>query len=391
MEISLTSVSFYNYQVKLYFPVETNGMHQFNLSRWTLILLFLFLLIGGLYYAKMFLVPFAFAGLLAMLLLPLTRWFERKRINRGLASLFSLLTFLAVIAAIIWLISWQVSTLSEDLTNIEQRITGLINKAKDYVSNTLGISKEKQDQMIKQQQQGGGGKSLVSTILSSTMGFVVDFILVLVYTFLLLFFRTHIKKFVMMQLRVDEKPEARKMMVDGSKVAQQYLAGLGMMIVCLWIMYGIGFSIAGVKHAIFFAILCGLLEIIPFVGNLTGTSLTVLMAVSQGGGNNVVIGVIITYALVQFIQTYILEPLVVGREVNINPLFTILVLVIGEMIWGIPGLILGIPLLGILKIICEHVDSLHPYAFLIGKEEKKGKKNSLAVRLKSVFGKKKRG
>ncbi len=365
-------------------------MHQFNLSRWTLILFFLFLLVGGLYYAKPFLVPFSFAVLLAMLMLPLTRWFERKKINRGLASLFSLLTFLAAIAAIIWLISWQVSSLSEDLTNIEQRITGLINKTKEYISNTIGISKEKQDAMIKQQQGAGGGsgKSMVSTILSSTMGFVVDFILVLVYTFLLLYFRTHLKKFVMMQLKVNEKPEAKKMMEDGSKVAQQYLTGLGMMIVCLWIMYGIGFSIAGVKHAIFFAILCGLLEIIPFVGNLTGTTLTVLMAVSQGGGNNVVIGVIITYMLVQFLQTYILEPLVVGREVNINPLFTILVLVIGEMIWGIPGLILGIPLLGILKIICEHVDPLHPYAFLIGGEKKPREKKNLTTRMQAWFGKK---
>lgn len=367
-------------------------MHQFNLSRWVLILFFLFLLLGGLYFAKPFLVPFAFAALLAMLLLPLTRWFERKKINRGLASLFSLLTFLAVVAGMIWLVSWRVSTLTEDLTNIEQRITGLISKAKEYVSNTIGISKEKQEDIIKQQQQGsagGGGKSMVSTILSSAMGFVVDFILVLVYTFLLLYFRTHLKKFVMMQLRANEKPEARKMMEDGSKVAQQYLAGLGMMIVCLWIMYGIGFSIAGVKHAIFFAILCGLLEIVPFVGNLTGTSITVLMAVSQGGGSGMVIGVIITYMVVQFLQTYILEPLVVGREVNINPLFTILVLVIGEMIWGIPGLVLAIPLLGILKIICEHVDPLHPYAFLIGGEKKPAKKNNFATKVKGWFGKKK--
>jgi predicted PurR-regulated permease PerM len=364
-------------------------MHQFNLSRWTLILIFLFLLIGGLYYAKAFLIPFAFAVLLSMLLLPLTRWFERKKISRGLSSLFSLLSFLAVIAAIIWLVSWQVSSLTEDLTNIEQRVTSLINKAKDYVSNNLGISKEKQNDMIKQQQTSGGGsgKSMVSTVLSATMGFVVDFILVIVYTFVLLYFRSHLKKFVMMQLRTDEKPEAKKMMEDGSKIAQQYLTGLGMMIVCLWIMYGIGFSIAGVKHAIFFAILCGLLEIIPFVGNITGTSLTVLMAVSQGGGNAMVMGVIITYMVVQFIQTYILEPLVVGREVNINPLFTILVLVIGEMIWGIPGLVLAIPLLGIVKIICEHVDPLHPYAFLIG-GEKKPSKGKFADKLKGRFGKK---
>ena len=86
-----------------------------------------------------------------------------------------------------------------------------------------------------------------------------------------------------------------------------------------------------------------------------------------------VIGVLITYAVVQFFQTYILEPLVVGAEVNINPLFTILVLVAGELVWGIPGMVLAIPLLGIVKIICDHIEPLKPYGFLIGQEKKKKK------------------
>ena len=85
-------------------------------------------------------------------------------------------------------------------------------------------------------------------------------------------------------------------------------------------------------------------------------------------------GVIITYAIVQFIQTYLLEPLVVGSEVNINPLFTIIGLVIGELVWGIPGMILAIPLLGITKIICDNVDDLKPYGFLLGTQKSKTKK-----------------
>jgi predicted PurR-regulated permease PerM len=55
-----------------------------------------------------------------------------------------------------------------------------------------------------------------------------------------------------------------------------------MMIVLLWVMYGIGFTIAGVKNAFFFAIICGILEIIPFVGNLAGTALTLAMSLVQG-------------------------------------------------------------------------------------------------------------
>jgi predicted PurR-regulated permease PerM len=136
-------------------------------------------------------------------------------------------------------------------------------------------------------------------------------------------------------------------------------------------MYSIGFSIVGVKYAVLFAIICGLLEIVPFVGNLVGNALAILMVIIQGGGMEMVIGVLITYLTVQFLQTYILEPLVVGAEVNINPLFTIIILVIGELVWGIPGMVLAIPLLGIVKIICDHIDSLKPYGYLIGSDKKK--------------------
>lgn len=170
-----------------------------------------------------------------------------------------------------------------------------------------------------------------------------------------------------------QKNNAREIITDIQKVSQQYLTGLGMMIVGLWIMYSIGFSIVGLKYAVFFAILCGLLEIIPFVGNLTGNLLAITMVIIQGGGIGMILGIIITYAIVQFLQTYILEPLVVGAEVNINPLFTILVLVAGELIWGIAGMVMAIPLLGIIKIICDHIEPLKPYGFLIGREKKKKK------------------
>jgi len=143
-----------------------------------------------------------------------------------------------------------------------------------------------------------------------------------------------------------------------------------LMIVGLWIMYSIGFAIAGVKNFFFFAILCGLLEIVPFVGNLIGNALTVIVALAQGGSMNIVIGILITYALVQFIQSYILEPLVVGSEVSINPVFTIVGIIAGEFIWGIPGMILAIPIMGITKIICDHVEPLKPYGFLLGQEKK---------------------
>jgi predicted PurR-regulated permease PerM len=96
------------------------------------------------------------------------------------------------------------------------------------------------------------------------------------------------------------------------------------------------------------------------------------------------LGIVITYATVQFVQSYIIEPLVVGSEVNINPFFTIAGIVAGEMVWGIPGMILSIPLLGMAKIICDGVPQLQPIGFLIGTEKKKEGSN-LIKKVKTWF------
>lgn len=339
------------------------------MQRVVLFLLLAFLVIAALHYAKPFLVPVCFGGLLAMLFLPLSIWFESKRIPKALSILFCIIIFLAIFSGIIWLISWQITDLASETTNIENKVKKMLSQVQDYIRSNFGLSKKQQDDIISGQAQSNG--SFIAGFGSVLTGFIVDFILVLVYIFLFMFYRDRIKAFVLKIVSSQQKKNAETIIYDIEKVSQQYITGLGMMIGCLWVMYSIGFSIVGVKYAVLFAIICGLLEIVPFVGNLLGNTLAVLMVIIQGGGMEMVIGVVITYLTVQFLQTYILEPLVVGAEVNINPLFTIIILVLGELVWGIPGMVLAIPLLGIVKIICDHIDALKPYGYLIGSDKKK--------------------
>ncbi len=360
-------------------------MNNQLLSKSIQVLILIFLAVAALYFGREFLIPLAFGGLLAMLFLPFSSWLEKKGLNRGFAALIPVLTFLAIVTGIVWLIAWQVTDLTSDLGNMEKRVQEMISQLRQYITNNLGISVKQQDQLLQSSSSGGSGAGgMITGFAGSMMGILVNLVLVLVYIFLFLYFRSHIRKFILMLVPVKERPNADQTIHDGQKVSRQYLTGLSLMIVCLWIMYGVGFSITGVRNAIFFAILCGLLEIVPFVGNLIGTTLTVLMAFTQGGGTGMVIGIICTYALVQFIQTYILEPLVVGSEVNINPLFTIIVLVLGELLWGIPGMILAIPITGILKIVFDHIPALKPYGFLIG-ENKKKKKGGFKEKVRGWF------
>jgi predicted PurR-regulated permease PerM len=358
-----------------------------RLFKIALILLIVFLSAWLLKAAAPFLIPIVFASLLAMLLLPVSKWLEKKNIGKAFSIVLAILMLIAAFGLIIFFVGYQVSDLASNSSEIEKQLSERYAQAQEYISNTLGIPPQKQEQMMKEQQSSSGGKvsGMVSGIIAAIGGLLTNILLVLVYIFLLMYFRGHLKRFILRIVPAGQSDNTRDIIDKSQAVTQKYLTGLALMILALWVMYGIGFTIVGVKNALFFAILCGTLEIVPFIGNLIGNGLAILMTLMQGGDMNVVIGIVITYAVVQFLQSYILEPLVVGSEVNINPLFTIVGLVASEVIWGIPGMVLAIPVMGVIKIICDHVEPLKPYGELIGEDKKK--ESGLKTKIKRLFGK----
>lgn len=348
-------------------------MQKPNLFKALAIVALILLIVVALIFGKPFLVPLTFAALLSMLLLPVTRWLERKGLNKALSTLSAIILLLVFVALVLFFVGWQMSDIASNTTKLQETVSEKYEQVKDFVSHQLGVSHQKQEQLIKEQQRSSSGTvtNMATGLMSGITGFLTDSLLVFVYIFLFIYLRGRLKGFIIRLVALEDRENAMIILNDTQQVTVKYLSGLFLMIVCLWVMYGIGFSILGVDNAIFFAILCGLLEIVPFVGNLTGTALTIAMSLVQGGDMNMVIGILLVYGFVQFLQTYLLEPLIVGAEVSINPLFTIVGLVAGEMIWGIPGMILAIPLLGITKIIFEHIEPLKPFAYLIGSDERK--------------------
>jgi predicted PurR-regulated permease PerM len=313
--------------------------------------------------------PLAIGGVLATLLLPICKWLESKGIHRGIATLMSVFVLIVILAGIAYLLIWQINSLVQDFTLIKQRTYELITYLQQYIFDHLGISAEKQSKIMEGEQPSIS--NIVQMALGSLAYVITNLVLILVYLFCLLYYRNHVKTFILGITPMDERDEMEQVIFSATHVSQQYLVGLTKMIVCLWVMYGIGFSILGVKNALFFAILCGLLEIIPYIGNITGTSITVFVAAVQGAKVPLLLGIAATYGIIQFIQGWLLEPIIVGPQVRINPFSTIIALVMGEWIWGISGIFLAIPLIAMFKIVCDHIDALKPYGLLIGEVVKK--------------------
>lgn len=94
-------------------------------------------------------------------------------------------------------------------------------------------------------------------------------------------------------------------------------------------------------------------------------------------------GIVLVYGVIQMIQGWVLEPLILGPQVKRNPLFTIFALVLGELLWGISGMILAIPTIAIFKIVCDHIEPLKPYGSLIGEIETESKELGFIKKFKS--------
>lgn len=341
-------------------------MQKSTLLKWALVLIIVFLSFSILIYAKAILLPLTLGGLLAMLFMPLCRWFESKHISRGFASLFSILIFIIILGIVVYFFVWQITAISRDITEIETNVNRQLNELQQFFYRKFGLTPDNQQKILKGKNDTSLG-AIISAVMGSLAYFVTSFIIMLVYIFMLLFTRGHLKNFILKMVKPAQKEKTERIILESSKATQHYLLGFALLACMLWLLYGIAFSIIGVRNAFFFAALCGLLEVIPFIGSLFGIILTMLMVVSQAGGGGMLFAVFIVYVVLQFTQFYIIQPLLLGGEVNVNPLFAITVLILGEMIWGLGGMIIAIPLTGMVKIVCDNVELLHPYGYLLGK------------------------
>jgi predicted PurR-regulated permease PerM len=139
-----------------------------------------------------------------------------------------------------------------------------------------------------------------------------------------------------------------------------------MSITIIAVLYSIGLSIVGIKNAILLAGIAAILTLIPYVGTVLGGLFPVMMAlVTEDSMRPALLAILVMFSI-QTIDNYFIEPNIVGGEVNLSALASILSIVAGGLIWGVAGMILFLPMMGITKIICDHVESLKPIGYVVG-------------------------
>jgi predicted PurR-regulated permease PerM len=368
---------------------QNKMVHKTSLRTVNSFLLCAVLICVVLYYAKPVLIPVTFSIFFAMLFTPLANKMESIGIKRVFTSLISLLIIVAVALGIGCLVFMQGKKLADDFPKMEKKSEELMKKSQSYIAARLNIPEEKQDVVINKQVKSfiQSSGSFFKDFLAGSVALFASAVLVLIFTFLFLFQREKYEEFFMRVMEDTPDRDSKKLINNISKVAISYLTGRVMSIMIFATLFSIGFLIIGLKSAILLALIAALLTIVPYVGSIIGGLFPFAVALVTEDSTNVALGALAVVVIIQSLDNYFIEPYIIGGEVNVSGFFTILILLVGGLIWGVAGMILFLPMLGVTKIICDAIPELRVYGFLIGDQQDGKQSARLWKKIKGIFSK----
>ncbi|GAB3991802.1 AI-2E family transporter [Spirosoma daeguense] len=335
--------------------------HQFSHS-----LLALAIITAGIYLGQDILVPLAMSGLIAVLLRPIENRFTRWGMHKVVAISIALLIAILIVSGVTILLSMQVSNFADDLPKIRQNLNDSFHKIQRWVRQEYNVSYRQQNQYLQKAQ----AQTLDTLQSSDTLGVITGplgtLTLVPIYVFLLLYYRTMLLHFIIVLFTEKHTERVREVLGEVKAVIQSYMVGLLIETTLVAILNSVGLLVLGVQYAILLGVMAAILNLIPYIGGLVATLLTVLVTFSNTPELSVILGVVGIFLLVQFIDNNVFVPLVVASKVRVNALVSIVGVLIGGALAGVSGMFLSIPAIAIMKVIFDRVESLRAWGILLG-------------------------
>jgi len=337
-------------------------------AKTSLFLIGLIAFVAILYIAQDIIVPIVFAVIFAIVLHPVVNFFVRLRINRIIAIVIALLLTSLVLASLVALLFTQASRFSESWPVLVEKFTDILNQSISFAAGYLDIDPTKiHEWMTKSVSEllNFSTASIGQTLV--TVGNSVMVILLLpIYIFLMLYYQPLILEFIRRLFYNHNQDKVSEIVSQVKTTIQRYLTGL---IIEAFIVAGLDIAVLlflGIDYAILLGVIGALLNVIPYIGGLVAVALPMMVAMATNSAAWSPLYVLVGYYIVQLIDNNYIVPYIVASKVKINALFSIIVVFVGNALWGVSGMFLSIPILAIVKLIFDHIDSLKPWGLLLG-------------------------
>ncbi len=321
-----------------------------------------------LFIAKSILVPIVFAIIVASVLHPVVSFFTRLKINRVIAIIITLLLTAITLFGLCALIFSQINRFSATWPTLVERFSAISDGSIAWISNNFDINPRKIHEWITKTVNEFINTS--TAVIGQTLVIVGNAIVVLflipVYVFLLLFYQPLLREFITRVFASGNQVQVSEIVSQTKSVIQRYLVGLVIEAVLVAILDTSALLVLGIDYAILLGIIGAILNVIPYIGGLVAVALPMAVAIATKTTPLYAIYVMVAYYLIQLVDNNYIVPYIVASKVKINALFSIIVVFVGNALWGIPGMFLSIPLMAIIKLFFDHIEPLKPWGFLLG-------------------------
>ncbi|PKB18413.1 AI-2E family transporter [Flavobacterium sp. 5] len=323
------------------------------------------------YIAKDIFTQVLMAFLFAVLLVPIFTFLNTKiKFPRYLAAITCVLLFAAFIIGILAFISYQVTDMANDFETIKKNANAFIIEVHKFIKGNFNVSIGEQKKYINTVTKDSvkNGTGTIGSAILSISDILLDSTIIPIYTFLFLLYKDH---FILFLAKLIDKENhlVLKDILSQIKVSiNKYIVGLILEMIIVSVLTSLGLWIIGIKYFILLGLITGILNLIPYIGILIAGIITVLASLTGSSETSIILGILIVNIIVQLIDNNILVPLIINSKVEINAFVSILGIIIGGTLAGISGMFLAIPLLAILKIIFDRIESLEPWGYLMGND-----------------------
>lgn len=293
---------------------------------------------------------------------PVVNWMEEKKINRTLAIVFVFIFFIlliilggAVLLPIIqkqwisffenWPSYWDILVREIDSMSRNSLFSEFLERAgqTDIVSTITGYTSQLLNAAV------GGLSNVIGTV---TKMMVVIFTMPFV-AFYLLKDGDHLPRYILPLLPVRSRKKFVEVAKEANNQISQYIRGQLSVALFVGLIFWIGFSVIGLEYALSLGVLAAFLNLIPYLGSMLATIPALIVGLVHSPF--MLFKVILVFGIEQLIEGRVISPLILGSNLDIHPVTIIFILLVSGRLFGVAGVILGIPGYAVLKVILKHL------------------------------------
>ncbi|HEL1748871.1 TPA: AI-2E family transporter [Streptococcus suis] len=321
---------------------------------------FLFRPIGS--FLEIVLLPMILTGLLYYLLNPMVDWMEKHKISRtvGISILFVLISLLIIwgLAVAIPSIQEQVSSFAQNLPSniqkIEGQVTGLLQdqRFEQFRPTALEMLNKVNDQIVAYAQKfSSSAVNWASNLISTASQIIVAILIMPFILFYLLRDGQYLNKHITQYLPTKWREPIGTVLSDVNGQLSNYVRGQVTVAIIVALMFSVMFSIIGLSYPITLGVMAGFLNLIPYLGSF----LAMIPAVILGliAGPIMLIKVLVVFMIEQTIEGRFVTPLIIGSSLSIHPITILFVLLTAGQMYGVLGVLLGIPIYASIKVLVK--------------------------------------